>query len=85
MQNIENPLYQKDISPIFLQKVEYVRKRIFDNCAPKKGFSGGSIVSGFRTLYSFGLSNIFYGPCCSEHLVVDIVNVFHKKLPDLKV
>lgn len=48
MWNIENPLYQKDISPAFLEKVEYVRKRIFDNCAPKKGFTGGSIVSGFR-------------------------------------
>lgn len=50
MQNIENPLYQKEISPVFLQKVEYVRKRIFNNCAPKKGFSGGSVVSGFRKL-----------------------------------
>jgi hypothetical protein len=48
MQNIENPLYQKDISPEFLRKVEYVRKRIFNNCAPKKGFTGGSIVGGFR-------------------------------------
>jgi len=48
MQNIENPLYQKDISPAFLHKVEYVRKRIFDNSAPKKGFSKGSVVSGFR-------------------------------------
>ena len=49
MWNIENPLYQKEISPAFLHKVEYVRKRIFDNCVPKKGFTGGSIVSGFRT------------------------------------
>ena len=48
MRNIENPLYQKDISPIFLQKVEYVRRRIFDSCVPKKGFTRGSIVSGFR-------------------------------------
>jgi len=27
MQNIENPLYHRDISAEFLQKVEYVRKR----------------------------------------------------------
>ena len=48
MQNIENPLYQKDINPAFLHKVEYVRKRIFDNCTPKRGFSEGSVISGFR-------------------------------------
>ena len=53
MQNIENPLYQKDISPAFLHKVEYVRKRIFDNSAPKQGFSEGSVISGFRKLCSY--------------------------------
>ena len=48
MQNIDNPLFQQEISPAFLQKLAYVKKRIFDNCSPKKGFSGGSVVSGFR-------------------------------------
>ena len=50
IQNIENPIYQKQISPDFLKKVEYVRKKIFDYCAPKKGFSRGSVVRGFRKL-----------------------------------
>ena len=62
MQNIENPLYQKEISPAFLQKVEYVRKRIFDNCAPKKGFTEGSIVSGFRKFTSYYHSLMKEGP-----------------------
>ena len=48
MRNIENPLYQQDISPMFLQKTQYVRKRILDNCSAKRGFTGGSVVSGFR-------------------------------------
>ena len=48
MRNIENPLYQKDISPYFLQKVEYVRKRILDSCTAKRGFAHGSKVNGFR-------------------------------------
>ncbi len=48
MRNIDNPLYQKDICPPFLQKVEYVRKRILDNCSAKRGFTRGSVVSGFR-------------------------------------
>ena len=53
MQNIENPLYQKDISPTFLQKVEYVRKRILNNCTPKRGFSEGSVISGFRESFFY--------------------------------
>ena len=48
MHNIDNPLYREEISPAFLQKLAYVKKRIFDNCYPKKGYKGGSIVSGFR-------------------------------------
>ena len=48
MRNIENPLYQKDINPLFLQKVEYVRKRILDCCTAKRGFAHGSKVNGFR-------------------------------------
>ena len=48
MQNIENPAYQKDLNPNFLHKVEYIRKRIFKNCEAKRGFTAGSVVSGFR-------------------------------------
>ena len=62
MWNIENPLYQKDISPAFLEKVEYVRKRIFDNCAPKKGFTGGSVVSGFRMFAALPVI-VYYKGC----------------------
>ena len=48
MQNIENPAYHKDLSHAFLNKVEYIRKRIFKNCEAKRGFTAGSVVSGFR-------------------------------------
>ena len=48
MNNIDNPLYRGDISPHFLQQVEYVRKRILQNCSAKRGFSPGSLITGFR-------------------------------------
>ena len=51
MWNIEDPRYQKDISPSFLQQVEDIRKKIFNYCAPKKGFTGGNI-NGFRMFNS---------------------------------
>ena len=59
MSNIEDPLYQKDISPQFLQKVEYVRKRILDCCTAKRGFGKGSVINGIRKfsiIRSFWLS-----------------------------
>lgn len=66
MQNIENPLYQKEINPSFLQQVEYIKTRIFNNCAPKKGFSGGSVISGSRKLNT--LNSLFCArkPVCVQ-------------------
>ena len=51
MWNIEDPRYQKDISPSFLQQVE-----IFNYCAPKKGFTGGNI-NGFRIFNNVAVSS----------------------------
>ena len=49
MQNIDNPKFQKDISPLFLKKLAHVKKQIFDNCSPKRGYTGhGTVISGFR-------------------------------------
>ncbi len=60
IQDIENPRYQEEISTKFLQKVEFVREKFFDNCSPKKGFTGGSVVTGFRKLCAYGLSVLIF-------------------------
>ena len=48
MQNIDNPLYSKEVSTLFLHQVENVRKRILNNCTPKRGFTAGSVIDGHR-------------------------------------
>ena len=48
MKNIEDPRYQKDLSPDFLNQIDFVRHKIFDKCQPKRGFAEGSLVNGIR-------------------------------------
>ena len=53
LSNMDNPMYQGDISPDFLHQVENVRKCILNNCSAKRGLSPGSLVSGFREFPAF--------------------------------
>ena len=48
MKNIEDPIYKDEISPDFIQQVEYVRARILEKCEPKRGYAPGSLVNGIR-------------------------------------
>ena len=48
MKHIEDPKYKDEISPDFIQQVEYVRTKLFEKCQPKRGYTTGSLVNGIR-------------------------------------
>lgn len=50
MNHIDDPMYREEISTHFLHQVEYVRKRILNNCSAKRGLTPGSLVNGFSEL-----------------------------------